>query len=364
MRKYSSSKIDVANYCIMRFFLKYCERKKPLRLSAYVKGGLFHKIIEEFWSKLGTEEEVAKKYRTKKAYFDSDSFAKHVVRRWNQLVKADYKSRENLEKETNEKTIKRIKNRLIYWRDEGERWTIRASLKRISEPLFDKLIEEGRPVYSELPFDFILFGRRFSGKIDEVRMKDKKIIIRDYKSGKPWIGRMKLNHDPQMTVYNVGLCSLCYDNEEFARTLNLGEERKRLMGNPIYVNENFSHEFFMIEALPIIAKEESKKKDWEKNIKSVYPTIRTDKHFFEVIKMIEGVEKAVSIGNVYPERGRKCDDCDENIACEEKLELADQQVIKDLSGQGFFSFAAPLYMKPIKKKSRVDINTKRFKWKK
>lgn len=364
MRKYSSSKIDVANYCIMRYFLKYCEKKKPLRLSVYAKGGLLHKVIEEFQLKLGTEEEVARKYRTKKAYFDSESFSNYVAGKWNQLVIADYKSREKLEKETDKKTIKRIKGRLIHWRAEEEKWTIRASLKRISEPLFGNLIEEGPPIYSELPFDFTLFGRRFTGKIDEVRMRNKKIIIRDYKSGKPWIGRMKLNYDPQMTVYNAGLCSLCYDNEEFARTLGLGEERKRFMGNPIYVNENFEHEFFMIEALPIITKEESEKKNWEKNIKLIYPTTRTDKHFFEVIKMIEGVEKAVEIGNVYPERGRKCDDCDENISCEGVLELADQEIVKDLGGQGFFSFAAPLYMKPVKKiKSRVDKNTKRFKWK-
>lgn len=363
MKKYSSSKIDAANYCVMKYFLKYCDENKiikPLRLSAYAKGGLLHKVIEEFWVKLGTEEEAAKRQKTKKAYFDSESFADYVKRRWNQLIYADAALRDELKAATEKKAREKIQGRLIHWKNEEEKWAIKSSLNKISKPLFDELQKEGPPLYSELPFDFILLGKRFTGRIDEIRIRDNKVVIRDYKSGKPWIGNMKLNHDPQMTIYNTGLCSLCCDDEEFARTLHLEKESKKFMGNPIYVNEDFCHEFFMIEALPITTKAEDEKIYWEKNIKLIHQTTRTDNHFFEVIRMIDGVEKSISIGNVYPERGRKCDDCDERFACEETLKLAGQNITKDSRGQGFFSFAAPLYMKPVLRNEE----TKRFKWKK
>jgi len=120
----------------------------------------------------------------------------------------------------------------------------------------------------------------------------------------------------------------------------------------------------MIEALPIMAIPEKEKKPWQKKIKAMHSTKRTDNHFFEVIKMIDGVEESIRSGNVYPERGRKCDSCDEEIACEKRLQLASQRLTADINKQGFFSFAAPRYMKPVlKTKTRVDKNTKRFKWK-
>ena len=40
---------------------KYVEKEKPLRLAAYVKGGTLHKAIEQFWLRLGSEEEVKRK---------------------------------------------------------------------------------------------------------------------------------------------------------------------------------------------------------------------------------------------------------------------------------------------------------------
>jgi len=243
MKKYSASRIDVANYCVMRYYLKYIQHEKPLRLSVYVKGGVLHKAIEQFWLRLGSEEEVKRKYKTKKSYFDRDSFADFVAGKWMQYVIADEKAKEKIASGVDEKTEKRLKGRLIYWRDEQEKWTVRNSLKDISKYLFDYLIKEGPPIYSELPFDFISCGKRFTGSIDEVRLRKGKVVIRDYKSGVPWIGQMKVNHDPQMTIYNIGLCSLSYDSDEFARILGLQDRRLEYMGNPIYIDENFELNF-------------------------------------------------------------------------------------------------------------------------
>ena len=46
--------------------------------------------------------------------------------------------------------------------------------------------------------------------------------------------------------------------------------------------------------------------------------------------MINGAEQSIKSGNVYPERGRKCDSCDEEIVCEKRLELAGQEIIQDI----------------------------------
>ena len=59
---WSASRIDTANYCNMKYYLRYIDPIKPksLRISPYVKGSLLHKIIEDFWDHLGTFDEVEK----------------------------------------------------------------------------------------------------------------------------------------------------------------------------------------------------------------------------------------------------------------------------------------------------------------
>ncbi len=308
--KWTFSRIDAANYCRMRYYLRYVEHEPPLNLSAYKKGILLHDLIQYFWKKLGTEEEVEKTKNKKggKKYYDSETFSEYAKGKW----------ASELEK------FKKLKIK-VEWRSEDEGWAIYNSLPKICTPLYETLIKEGRSLASELKFNFILRNIRFFGKIDEVRLRDGKVVVRDYKSGRPYIGEMKLNHDPQLTMYNVGLCSLCYSNREFASSLGIGEDRKRFMGNPIFVNPEFEMEFFMV------------------NDCSIHKTTRRDEHFFEIIQMINGTQKAVDEGNIYPERGRKCDSCDMRKACESKLESA----VIPLKGQTSFDFAIPSYVKPF-----------------
>ena len=46
---WSATKIDSANYCMMRYYLKYVDplKPKPLKLSSYIKGRLLHGLIEK-----------------------------------------------------------------------------------------------------------------------------------------------------------------------------------------------------------------------------------------------------------------------------------------------------------------------------
>lgn len=272
-RRYvSASQIDTANYCRMRYYLKYFHpnKPKPLRISPYVKGGLLHGLIETFWlfldptvyaSNLDITHEVPEfiqrqrthkkqtknsnwhKDKIKPKYDSPESFGKYSLGRWKKLVVQN--------KKCNDPTRK------IYWRngfdDDSEAWEIGAIIPRICEPVFEELYEEGPPMYSELNFEFVLGGIRFFGYIDEVKLRErdgeKKVVIRDYKSGSPWgIQAMKRDFDPQLTFYNAGLCAKSFHSEEFAKSLDLEKIRHKFMGNPMHINPDFEEEFFMVEA--------------------------------------------------------------------------------------------------------------------
>jgi len=320
MIKWSATRINTANYCRMKYYLTYADpdKPKPLRLSAYVRGSLLHGLIENFWDKLGTPEEVSKK-TSKKKYYDAESFARYAQGKWSGIIFADDSVKEKYKgyiSQGNTDESDKIKSHLIYWKDDQEKWIIKAGLKKECEPLFSCLINEGRPLFSELPFDFILNNRRFTGRLDEVRMNNGKVKIRDYKSGNPWVGDEKRDFDPQLTMYNVSLCSLCYSDRELAAKLGLESSLvDKFMGNPMYINPDFEVEFFMIDSLGIDPA--------NPKIREVPPLIvgseRRDEHFFEVIKMIEGIEESIRTRNIYPERGRKCDSCDMKLNCRTAL---------------------------------------------
>jgi hypothetical protein len=323
MISWTATRIDAANYCRMRYYLRYVGGETPLKLSAYVKGSFLHSVIEKFWEKLGTPEEVAKKSSGKK-YSNEQEFAKYARGLWMRLTIGAKKSGEK-----------------IAWRYEGEEYATRSNLYGACIPLFHCLMNEGPPLFSEIGFDFIVEGTRFKGRIDDVRMRDGQVIIRDYKSGRPWIGEMKINNDPQLTIYNAGLCSLCLSNDKIAEKLGLIERRKDFMRNGSYVCPDFVEQFFMIEAPIFNAK--ARKDSAFHPLKTIHETRRKDEHFLEVLKMINGIEKAVNEGEIYPERGRKCDDCDLKYPCEKKLDNVGAGHLEDEAGQGFFNLSLPAY---------------------
>lgn len=54
--EWSPTRIDAANYCIMRYYLKYIEKTPSLKPSFYLKGNLLHTIIKIFG--IGMETQV------------------------------------------------------------------------------------------------------------------------------------------------------------------------------------------------------------------------------------------------------------------------------------------------------------------
>jgi len=372
--KWTATRIDIANYCRMKYWLNYVEHAPGLRLPAFPKGSLLHEVIQHFWTRLGSEEDlrdvkmnkkgdIIKRYvyrGNKVKYHSPESFATYAMGKWAQVIIQDNILKKEIKdgKYTGAELEKK-NERLIAWSDHENPWVIKYGIRDISKLLFDILVEEGPPLYSELKFDFVLrdlyfednpknvFDLWFSGRIDEVRLRDGKVVIRDYKSGKPWIDDMKIKYDPQLTFYNAGLCSLLKKDERLAYELGVEDRREEYMGNPIFIDTNFVEEFFMVEA-PLVAKrmiEKDPKVDLNRLPKIFHPTMRSDAHFFELMRMIKGTEESMVGGIIYAERGRKCDACNFKSSCENKLEDAIKKAPEQSNGQGLFDFAAATYEK-------------------
>ncbi len=329
MTKWTASRINAANYCRMRYYLRYVDpsKPKPLRLSAYVKGSLLHELVEKFWLKNGTYEEAvstSKKFKDKK-YYDPDSFGKYAQGKWMKIIIADENSENKID-----------------WRDKEEKWMIRENISKVCKSLYSFLDDEGPPLFSELAIDVFFNGRKYHGRIDWIKKKEEKTIIRDWKSGNPWVGEMKLKHDPQLTFYNFLVCSLARQDSAFAEKLGLEKNvTKKYMGNPLYVDADFDMQFGMIEALSI----DLSSKKIRTIPELICHTTRTNENYFELIKMIDGTQEAVSSGNIYPERGKKCDGCDLKEACDKKLEDTNAGEMTGKNGQYLMDFAIPRFAK-------------------
>ena len=333
--EYSFSKLDDANYCLMRYYLRWIERAAHPNPPYFFKGDFFHDITENFWSRLGSKDEITRKKGkvvSEKKYSSAEEFADYAHRQWMHKVIQNKNSKDP--------------KRKVDWERHGQEFLMGKQARDISYHVFDHLIELGKPLYQEIKFDFVIGHRRFKGRIDAIRTIDGKVIIDDFKSGRPWIGQMKISHDPQMSMYNVGLAALCFNDENFAASLGLNGRRQQFKEDPTYLVEEVENRFIMLEAPAYWANVKSKEKIEE--VPFIHPTNRKKEHFYEILKMLDGVEKSIKQGIIYPERGRKCDSCVMKKPCEARLE---ESILghPQLKGQFVFNFAAPIYALPLTK---------------
>lgn len=210
---WSATRVNTANYCTFRYWLRYCnpDSPPPAKISAHEKGKFFHRLIEHFWEDLGTKDEFENKKKTGKKYYDPASFVKYAQNAWISVIMGDIRAKENGKQQ-------------VEWRSDGEKWIIRNSqIPNICFPLFEYFVREGPPpvdpnnpskLLKEVPFEFVAGGKRFRGSIDEIRIDNGKVIVRDYKTGSPWMEKneMKVKFDPQLTLYSAALTSMCYFN--------------------------------------------------------------------------------------------------------------------------------------------------------
>ena len=86
--KYTFSMLDDANYCLMRYYLRWVEKATPLNPPFFGKGRMFHELVEHFWDRLGTQEEVSRtrKKTGGKRYSNAEEFANYASGKWMSIV--------------------------------------------------------------------------------------------------------------------------------------------------------------------------------------------------------------------------------------------------------------------------------------
>ena len=340
---WSPTRISMANSCGMRYFLRYMAKEPSLRFSVYAKGSVLHSLIENFWSKLAKPGEQVSRTGKGPRYSNSDEFADYAKRMWQRTCIMSENS-----------------DHPISWRFEDEQWFMANDIRDICYPLFPVLLEEDRPVFSEPRFKFAAFGKLFGGRIDHGRMEDGEIVVRDYKSGSPFMGKMKLSHDPQLTIYNAALVARVRENPELAREYGLERLTQEDSENPVYVDPSLKLEYFMIEAPK---KNQERAEMGREPLPIIQSTTRSNKDFFEIVDMIDRIEENMRTGNVSFEWGDKCNYCDMKVACEKKAEEVDQGPFTDRRDQLFLDFAVPSFAKQAKdKKQKKDPRQKHFPW--
>ncbi len=295
---WTSSEIDAANYCGMRWYLQYVERVKQQRLSFFEKGSLLHILIENFWENLG------KKYKTEK------EFAKHAQGHWMRKVIGSKES-----------------NRPIIWKYDNEQWVIRSEIGNIATRLYDKLKTEGPPLYAENKFDFVFDLTRWRGRLDEIRMLDGGPLIRDWKSGRPNLSELKRNFDPQPTFYFLGLSGAIKKDPEMAKTLNLESELDEVLTEKRILSDRIKFEYCMIDDENLIT----------------HRAERNDINYFQLKQMISGIMTRLKTGAIYPEFGRKCDYCPVKEACIERNNKNPEAQHSE-KNQFFFDYGKPHYL--------------------
>lgn len=410
----NSSSIDYAYRCLRYFYLMRVEKiPKSERITPYyfVKGGLWHRTIEHFFDRLGTLEEIEsrenqrkkQKDPSKKQYHDPQSFADYMTKEWGKIVNADRRYRQNQETE-----------KMITWFGDYRPYQIKEQMQSVAISLFPILVQQGRPDFSEFEFKnvklegLVVNGEKIgtlklNGKIDELRVEErdgkKVVVIRDYKTGDPYVSQTILENDPQFTFYNLLICCKCFRDEEFAKRLGLENVRHMFNGNPYFVYPEIEHEYFMVEAqaridylkkppqLPDFAEKGKRKyesqlekfragriktqpdlegiqkqqvkayqralriwKDTKKRVKTlpqvIYRTRRDNRHFYDLVKLILDIKDLVLDGKIPTQIRKDCSMCEAKIGCEKRRYQSNETPVHR-DGNMMFEFARQPYDKVI-----------------
>jgi CRISPR/Cas system-associated exonuclease Cas4 (RecB family) len=311
---WSASKIDDATYCPRLFYYKHV-RKMEFPTNGLMALGIFiHRVMEKSFYNDGGKP----RYKT------ADSFANAMAGRWKRYII---------------KTGK-IRRRKISWRDEKEPWVIaNYDIPLLCKNAYEVCSQEKRPLFKEAKFDFELDGRKYRGKIDAIAKRDDKIIIRDYKSGRRKPRQMKLDFDPQFTLYFLAVGCLCYGDKRFAEALEISDEvRARWAGNPVYLPDIIQGEYFLMRE------------------KELLPMTRRDCHYYDFCNMLEGLENMVRDEEFEPHRGRLCDYCEARGICREETETEEGRLRK----RQFSLFQAPKFVSIGSSKEKIK--QLRLKW--
>lgn len=272
---WTPTKIDQATYCLLQWYLINIEKVKARTTGSMALGIFMHKRMENFFKKDG-----------KPIRKSAEAFANSCAGWWTRYVINSGK----------------IRGEQIHWKDKNEPWILREIIKKMCGAIYERRIQEPLPLYTEFSIpEFEFEGRRFRGKIDEIRFgkiseNKEGPIIRDYKTGRRKPGKMKLNYDPQFTLYLLAISCLCYNDKKFAESIGISEMDS--IESPLDFFDKIGLEYYLMR--------EDKLYQLKRN-KAIYE---------DFCRMIEGLEEEIENDNFSPQRGRLCDYCSVNEECD------------------------------------------------
>lgn len=203
----------------------------------FAKGISAHRRMEQFW--VWKNGILQPRYKSAKAWANAERGS------WSQTVKKGS-----------------IGGKIIRWAYEDEPWIIRSQLERICLLNYDRLVEEGPPVFSEYKFERIRIANRyFTGRMDEIRRgrnTEEGIRIRDYKTG--YVKRDKKDKERvlvdgekdrgfQFTIYVLAYIIEARLREDFRRILGISDRKvKEWQENDTLISPEIELEYYMLEA--------------------------------------------------------------------------------------------------------------------
>jgi hypothetical protein len=269
--KWSASKILVTSDCMMNYYIIYEMKLKPLMNGPMAAGRHIHRKKEKFYIQ-------DKSGLVRPRYKSAETFASAAGREFIRAV-----------------TRGGMKDQ-VKWRDKKEMFIMKSYVEKICKGVYDRFEDEGPPVYVELPFKYVRDRRLFTGFIDEVR---KGPVIRDYKSGKKRPKEMTRIYNPQFTLYVVSLGFKCMEDPAFAESLGISpEEAMSWRDDPDFMFKHTDLEYHHMHDDEII------------------PLERGSMQYEELLKTLKGWEKRIDSGEIYAERGEKCNWCDTKDVCD------------------------------------------------
>ncbi len=366
--------------CPMRIYLEDIEKVEKENNPAFEKGKVWHTLLEQFWQRIGTEEEVFDKKnerklikdKARKMFYNAESFAIHAVKQWNKVIRADFISRKKLDdivninhlSEEERKKIKKLKERVIIWNSKDEKYKITGHFNKNSRLLYDYFLEEGKPldlegnlIEPEREFNFklrnaikkggeVIQTLIINGRIDQVRFVDGVLTLVDYKSGNPWRPANEAEFNYQLPLYVLGFLAKCKHDRDYAKRFG----REKIIDGflkSFFIDETIQVRYFMIEALSVRERANELlsagiKPDFE--IPEVTHTRKvTEENFYDLIDKMEGTRRNVVEGNIYKARGMRCNYCPVRRTCDSINTPKDRLPYTDKNGNRVFHFSEPPY---------------------
>lgn len=277
----SASRVECWQQCPFKYWLQYFS---PERDQIMVTGDM----------SLGTQIHRMIPTLQKKKYLSPETFANTFKSRWNRVVSQGS-----------------INGRNIHWRDEKERWILRAIGMKICRYLWQCYHNDPDVVAQEWPFKIMIEGQLFRGSLDEIRLgseieyqgfRFRQPVIRDHKSGPGPFKPMRIANDLQFILYTVALGCLLSKNPPFRDIFGIPEAiTQRFAGNPIYASNLISFEYHSLRSEKII------------------PVTYSDINWYDFCRIVDDMLANIKNGNFIRNR-KSCGFCEAGELCQKYFE--------------------------------------------